>query len=500
MLAALRAFGPAVLASGDDDVTPADRPAIPDRAVVGRRLAQLVFGVAPGDGRELPPALAAVLADFDSELARADLEDQSYKALRTDPATADAAAAVIAAFYRRQATGGDPRALVELADFLRWDEPEAARTAYQQALGSGDAGLLESPAETGAAEDLYRRAIEAADSHWSACAAVELGQLLARAGDVTGARAAWQPVIESADAHWATWAFDYLVDLLRDQHDLAGLRAAYQQAAAVRNPEAPYALDVLGQELNQLGDIPGAHAVWQQAIDAGYRNADWLRDLISPPPEPAPEAYPAGLPPEFDPKNMVRTGLDVLDHGLPALPETLTRQMAIPIAYWTAGQCAVVLTLRYSRHGRGAPQPVGLQLAYTRDADGWTARRHFVGSSFSHDPIAKPGSSRDLDGRPMVIGGRSIAGQVTPGRPAFVATGRAAPEIRYLALISGGHEDRRPLESHFGAWVVCTEGPGPFELTGIGENGEVLASLHLSTERPAPGGSGRSARRGGSGR
>jgi hypothetical protein len=84
---------------------------------------------------------------------------------------------------------------------------------------------------------------------------------------------------------------------------------------------------------------------------------------------------------------------------------------------------------------------------------------------------------RDLGGNPMVSGGLSQAREVTPGRPASIATGRAAPEVRYLAVTQDGREDRRLLESHFGAWVVCTEQPGPFTVTGLDAAGTVLASL-----------------------
>jgi len=62
----------------------------------------------------------------------------------------------------------------------------------------------------------------------------------------------------------------------------------------------------------------------------------------------------------------VRIGIDVLEHGLPALPETLSYQMALPVAYWKADKCAVVLILRFSRHGRGKPAPIGFQVTYSR--------------------------------------------------------------------------------------------------------------------------------------
>jgi hypothetical protein len=84
---------------------------------------------------------------------------------------------------------------------------------------------------------------------------------------------------------------------------------------------------------------------------------------------------------------------------------------------------------------------------------------------------------RDLGGRLMVYGGSSRTGVVTPGHPASIATGRAAPQVKYLAVVKEGHEDRRPLESHFGAWVVCLERPGPFVVAGLDAAGTVLASL-----------------------
>ena len=94
-----------------------------------------------------------------------------------------------------------------------------------------------------------------------------------------------------------------------------------------------------------------------------------------------------------------------------------------------------------------------------------------------HDPVRSRESTRDPDGSPVLYGGFSQAREVTPGNPASIATGSAAPEVKYLAVIKDGREDRRPLESHFGAWVVCTEQPGPFEVAGLDANGTVLASL-----------------------
>jgi hypothetical protein len=159
--------------------------------------------------------------------------------------------------------------------------------------------------------------------------------------------------------------------------------------------------------------------------------------------------------------------------------------MAIPVAYWKAARCAVVLVLRFSRHGHDEPEPMAMQVSYSRGEDGcWEPPTHVVGSGFSHNPVRSPGSMRDMDGGAMVYGSSSQSGEVTSGHPAFIATGRAAPEVKYLAVIKDGHEDRRPLESHFGAWVVCTEQPGSFDVTGIDTTGTVLASLPHPFRRP----------------
>jgi hypothetical protein len=175
---------------------------------------------------------------------------------------------------------------------------------------------------------------------------------------------------------------------------------------------------------------------------------------------------------------MIRTGIDVLEHGLPPLPDVLTHEMALPVAYWLAGRCAVVLVLQFSRRGHDEPEPIAMKVTYSRGEDGrWQPPTHILGGSFFHDPVRSPGRTRDLDGNPMVYGGSSQAREVTPGHPAFIATGRAAPEVKYIAVIKDDHEDRRPLESHFGAWVVCIEQPGSFDVARLDATGTVLASL-----------------------
>jgi hypothetical protein len=295
--------------------------------------------------------------------------------------------------------------------------------------------------------------------------------------------AVWQTLMDSASPEYAGGACIDLANQLSHEEDADGLRALYRAAAALNNPDAPYALLQLGHLLDERGDAAGAQAAWQEAIDAGSEDADLLRELIAPSPPPGPEPYPPALPAEFDPRHMLRAGIEVLKHGLPPLPPALAYQMAVPVAFWTSGRCAVVLTLRFSRqrHGPREHAPMALRLVYSRDGeteDGtWTPAEHHHGSNFSHDPIASPGSTRHMGSSLIVYSGGSHTGGATPGHPACVVTGYTVPQVRYLAVIQDEQEERRRLDSHLGAWVVCTERPGPFEIAAIGEDGTVLDTI-----------------------
>lgn len=52
--------------------------------------------------------------------------------------------------------------------------------------------------------------------------------------------------------------------------------------------------------------------------------------------------------------------------------------------------------------------------------------------------------------------------------------------MKYLALIQDGHEDRRPLDNHFGAWVICADKPGQVTVAALDQDGATLAELELA--------------------
>ena len=405
-------------------------------------------------------------------------------------------------WFQRAIDGGDAEvaaeAMVDLGHLLVMFQHDAdgARAAFQQAIDSGHAEwapaamvglghLLRRQGDSAGARAAYQQAVDSGHADWAANALVMLGKLLGKDGDAAGARDAYLRVIDSGHADWASPALIELLNLLREQDDLDGARAVYRRAVETGNPDASYGRLVIGQLLGQRGDAEGARAVFQEAAEAGdelaqheltamsrkdlpERTADWDDGEL------------ADLPPEYNPRRMAATGVAVLERGLPALPEVLTYQMAVPIAYWKADRCAVVLFLRFHRYEEGRWDPTALMATYSRDEDQWTAHRHWVGTGFSSGPIARPGDLRHLGGQAVVVRGRSRWAQPAPGNPAMIVHGQVGPAVTHLALIQDGCEDRRPLESHFGAWVVCTEQASPFQVTALDASGTALASIEES--------------------
>jgi len=184
------------------------------------------------------------------------------------------------------------------------------------------------------------------------------------------------------------------------------------------------------------------------------------------------------VPAQFDPANAALTGAGVLRHGLPPLPAVLTGQMSVPLAFWTAAHSAVVLFLQYQPNPFGGVVPAALMATYARDGDGWRAHRHQHGHGWSHDPVADPGGTADLGGRAIAGGGSgTFTDQPSPGHPAYVITGRVSAAVTAIAVIQDGQEDRRDLQSHFGALVICTEQPMPYQINALNSAGAVIGSI-----------------------
>jgi len=167
---------------------------------------------------------------------------------------------------------------------------------------------------------------------------------------------------------------------------------------------------------------------------------------------------------DFESSNVAVLGPRVLDEGLPELPDVLTHTMWLPMAYWASTTCAAVLFLHYSKDTEDEFSPGVMFPVFVRDGISWRlASRWISGTGWGHDPITSP-DSRGLGRRSIVIGGGLSNEHPEPGEPAVIRHGRVSPEVTEISFVQGGETQRRPIDSHFGAWVVCTEKWEPFTI------------------------------------
>jgi hypothetical protein len=136
------------------------------------------------------------------------------------------------------------------------------------------------------------------------------------------------------------------------------------------------------------------------------------------------------LPPYLDRRQRRQTGAEVLACGLPVLPDVLTYQMSIPVAYWKSAQCAVVLFLAFRKFD-GIQAPGMTMGTYFRGGERWSPHRMWGGLGWPYDPIAKPGYLGDLDGKAIGGIGGSRTAEPEPGHWSHIsAPGWCAPSRR----------------------------------------------------------------------
>ncbi len=217
-----------------------------------------------------------------------------FEVFGADPAMASEASAVIAAFYRQRADAGDVEALAELGDFLYWDEPAAARAAYQEAIEAGHPHAMIDLAkvlrnvlddeETALA--VYEQAAASGDTNLSAEAMYEIAFVHVSHRDAAAARAMFERVIGTRHPVWAAAAMAGLAGVLTRRDDPEGAEALYREAIEAGDADwSAHASWLLGNLLESKGDIAGAQAAWQRVIDS--RSPRVGRPGVHQPGEPA---------------------------------------------------------------------------------------------------------------------------------------------------------------------------------------------------------------------
>ena len=115
------------------------------------------------------------------------------------------------------------------------------RDEDSRTVGGWSLGLRVTAVMSIAAKDAYDEAIGSGDADAASTAALGLGVLLVIGGDVQGAKDAFQEAIDSGSADAAPLAAIGLGELLADEGDVQGAKDAFQKAIDSGHPNAAWA-------------------------------------------------------------------------------------------------------------------------------------------------------------------------------------------------------------------------------------------------------------------
>ncbi|MWA07657.1 tetratricopeptide repeat protein [Streptomyces sp. BA2] len=157
-------------------------------------------------------------------------------------------------------------------------ELSQARLVLEQVLVLGDPDIL--PAALSALLALLderervsrlRQAVDEGEPQLAPLAALRLGVLLAKDGDIEAARDLWHVVVTSQHPDHGPYAMYEIALSYRRANELRTARDWYRRAMATGSAITPYAAVNLGGVLVELDDPQGAEAVWQVAIESDNR-------------------------------------------------------------------------------------------------------------------------------------------------------------------------------------------------------------------------------------
>jgi len=275
---AVRYMSLAAQADSAGNVSPSDGGPDPSAVAIGRELLRVIFGHRRASV-SIPDEFAALAAHPANAEAFTAVWDRVNYIFEADPRVKSAAAGILAAFFRRESDAGDTQALIALGDLLRYQhQHEEARDAYRRAADAGNSHarialareLAYGLGDFDGARMAYREAIGGADPEVAAEALVQLGYLLASEfRDNAAAEAAFREAIRTGHSQWAPAATMGLAYLREQQGDLDAACYIYQEMIDDASPEAAHAAVVLGEILEDRGDIAGAKAGYWRAIDSG---------------------------------------------------------------------------------------------------------------------------------------------------------------------------------------------------------------------------------------
>lgn len=163
----------------------------------------------------------------------------------------------------------------------------------------------------------------------------------------------------------------------------------------------------------------------------------------------------------------------VLAHGLPALPDALESDSALPVARRAGRRFGAVMYVEWGYLGEeGEEDEIWNEiLLFRRTEAGWEAANGSGGSTWIDPPFTPP----PLDADEVAFGGEFIATQEAwscCGIDGFVGTDCAVIEVEQADLT-----ERMAVESPLGAVIVAIDPSKPAIIRGIDAAGATLSEL-----------------------
>jgi hypothetical protein len=158
-------------------------------------------------------------------------------------------------------------------------------------------------------------------------------------------------------------------------------------------------------------------------------------------------------PESFDEDLMDDWSVWVLDNGLPELPATVMAGESVPVARW-AGPCfgAVVYVAWSTGSGDEGDALVSEVRVFRRTKAGWQPSSGGGGTDWFDPPFVRPA---EIESNRVAVGHLHASG--SEGWRCCAVDGLVGAEAAYVEVADDDGVTVRPIESAFGAFVVCSD-------------------------------------------
>jgi hypothetical protein len=183
-------------------------------------------------------------------------------------------------------------------------------------------------------------------------------------------------------------------------------------------------------------------------------------------------------PESFDERYMTAWSEWVLDHGLPAMPETVRIGESVPVARWAGPRFGAVLHVQWNSDPDDVDEDnfISDVQVFDRIETGWRVYGAQGGTDWFDPPLERP----SVDPQFAAIGGTFVAGE--DGRACLAVEGLAGVTATEVEVVDRDGVLRRPIDSPLGVFIVALDAHADAVVSVIDTAGVVLASQSISGE------------------